>query len=685
MSVREQGGQDCCGAQLIDENGAFNVEGLENFMRATKMSDCGATYASVAILGPQSSGKSTLLNRTFGTKFKEMDACRGRSQTTKGVWIGNCTRIEPFIMVMDLEGTDSRERGQVLSIALLVYPCFSDDIKDDTTFEKQSALFALAISDIVLINIPRKTTLLFVIRDQTKVWIYAIQLLTPLEYLELVLREDIQKIWSEVAKPEAQKSSPLSDFFYVEVIALSSFEANKKQFKEEVAQLRQRISDYFSTGGRLAGDRQGVVPASGFSFILQQIWKAVKENRDLDLPAHKVMVATVRCEEIANELLKRLNSDKVWMALKEDVKAGLVPGFGETLRSILESYLSEYDKESIYFDDGVRNAKRQQLELNFLDVVRHAQATMLGHLSSKALKSFKIGLKQSLNDGKGFAESVRASKRSSMSDFDRGCEDASIRHSNLDASEKQLTDELTGPVESLLEAAENNMWPSLRKLVKYKSKDAVFEFSTAVASFELDGSKIDRMVQTLRKHARNVVEKKAREAAAADKTLPRMKDRFTRVFNYDNHSRPRVWTGRENIETIVKDAHSECLKILSIMAAIRLDKKQDNIEKVLSSLMDETVSAPSSRDGSNEAASDPLASSKWEEISPNDTLLTPVLCKSLWERFEAETKNVVDQAISSQAANFRWRNFTWVPVAVDIALEVAGIAGVVFFGVNFNN
>jgi hypothetical protein len=32
-----------------------------------------------------------------------------------------------------------------------------------------------------------------------------------------------------------------------------------------------------------------------------------------------------------------------------------------------------------------------------------------------------------------------------------------------------------------------------------------------------------------------------------------------------------------------------------------------------------------------------------------------------------------------QAANFRWRNFTWVPVAVDIALEVAGIAGVLFF------
>ena len=39
-------------------------------------------------------------------------------------------------MVLDLEGTDGRERGE-----------------DDTTFERQSALFALAVADVVLINI----------------------------------------------------------------------------------------------------------------------------------------------------------------------------------------------------------------------------------------------------------------------------------------------------------------------------------------------------------------------------------------------------------------------------------------------------------------------------------------------------------------------------------------------------
>ncbi|THF96852.1 hypothetical protein TEA_022346 [Camellia sinensis var. sinensis] len=65
----------------------------------------------------------------------EMDAFKGRSQTTKGIWIAKAVGVEPCTIVMDLEGTDGRERGE-----------------DDTTFEKQSALFALAVSDIVLIN-----------------------------------------------------------------------------------------------------------------------------------------------------------------------------------------------------------------------------------------------------------------------------------------------------------------------------------------------------------------------------------------------------------------------------------------------------------------------------------------------------------------------------------------------------
>ncbi|CAL2252656.1 unnamed protein product [Prunus armeniaca] len=625
-----------------------------------------------------------------------------RNQTTKGIWIAKCVGIEPCTIAMDLdlEGTDGKERGE-----------------DDTTFEKQSALFALAVSDIVLINMwchdigreqaankpllktvfqvmmrlfsPRKTTLLFVIRDKTK---------TPFEYLEPVLREDIQKIWDGVPKPQAHKSTPFSDFFSVEVVALSSYEEKEEKFKEEVAQLRQRFFHSISPGG-LAGDRRGVVPATGFSFSAQQIWKVIKENKDLDLPAHKVMVATVRCEEIANQKFNQLVFDEDWFTLEEAVQKGPVQGFGKRLSSILGTYLSEYDMEAVYFDEGVRNSKRQLLESKALDFVYPAYTTMLGHLRSKALEDFKVRLEQSLNKGGEFASSVRTSTQSSMLEFDKGCADAAIQQADWDASrvreklkrdidahassvrsaklselninyEKQLSASLTGPVEALLETGGKDTWTSIRKLLNRETEVAVSKFSAAVAGFELDKDTSTKMTQNLRDYARNVVEKKAREEAA--NIMIHMKDRFSTVFNYDSDSMPRVWTGKDDIRSITKDARSASLKLLSVMAAIRLEEKPDNIEKLLfSSLMDGTVTVSSSQDGRIADSTDPLASSTWEEVSSKDTLITPVQCKSLWRQFKAETEYSVTQAISAQEAHKRSNNWLPPPWAI-MAMIVLG-------------
>ncbi|XP_021887568.1 protein ROOT HAIR DEFECTIVE 3 homolog 2-like [Carica papaya] len=692
--------EDCCATQLIDGNGEFNVAGLDEFVNRTKLVHCGLSYAVVAIMGPQSSGKSTLLNHLFHTSFREMDAYRGRSQTTKGIWIAKCIGIEPCTIAMDLEGTDGRERGE-----------------DDTTFEKQSALFALAVADIVLINMwchdigreqaankpllktvfqvmmrlfsPRRTTLLFVVRDKTK---------TPLELLEPVLREDIQKIWDAVRKPEAHKYTPLSEFFNVEVTALSSYEEKEEQFKEQVAELRQRFFHSISPGG-LAGDRRGVVPASGFSFSSQQIWRVIKENKDLDLPAHKVMVATVRCEEIASETLRRLTSDEVWLALEEAVQAGPVSGFGKKLSSILETYFLEYDMEAVYFDEGVRNSKRQQLEAKALDFVHPAYITMLGHLRSRALESFKARLEDLLNKGEGFAASVRTCIESSMHEFDQGCADATIQQAKWDASkvreklsrdidshallvrssrlsaitvnyEKQLSEALTAPVECLFEAAGKDTWALIRELLKHETEAAVSEFSNLIVGFELDPATVDKMVQNLRDYARNLVEKKAREEAA--KVLIRMKDRFSTVFNHDKDSMPRIWTGKEDIKAITKEARSSALSLLSVMAAIRLDETSDKIESVLlASLMDRTVALPSSLDRSFGASTDPLASSTWEEVPPKNVVITPVQCKSLWRQFKTETEYTVTQAISAQEAYKRSNNWLPPPWAI-VAMVVLG-------------
>ncbi|KAL6539227.1 Cell wall protein rhd3 [Orobanche gracilis] len=683
----------CCSTHLIDGDGTFNVSGIEKFMEEVKLAKCGLSYAVVAIMGPQSSGKSTLLNHLFNTKFLEMDAFKGRSQTTKGIWLAHCDGIDPCTLVMDLEGTDGRERGE-----------------DDTAFEKQSALFALAVSDIVLINMwchdigreqaankpllktvfqvmmrlfsPRKTTLMFVIRDKTR---------TPLENLEPVLREDIQKIWDSVPKPQAHKETPLSEFFNVEVVALSSYEEKEEQFKEQVASLRQRFFHSIAPGG-LAGDRRGVVPASGFSFSAQEIWKVIKENKDLDLPAHKVMVATVRCEEIANAKFASFIANEEWCQLEEMVQSQPVPGFGRKLTSIINVCLSEYEAEAAYFDEGVRSSKRKHLEEKLLQLVQPAYQFMLGHIRSGTLGRFKEAFENALNEGKGFAIAARDCTEYFISQFDEASADVDIDQANWDSSKvrdklrrdiaahisvvraaklselttiskTKLNEALSGPVEALLDGASDDTWPSIRKLLHRETQIAVTGFSSALAGFEMDDLTKEKMIFKLEDYARGIVEAKAREEAG--RVLILMKDRFSTLFSHDSDSMPRVWTGKEDIRAITKTARSASLKLLSVMAAMRLDDDADSIEKTLSLAL---VDPKSGTLANRSVSGDPLASSSWEEVPSSKTLLTPVQCKSLWRQFKTETEFTVTQAIAAQEASRR--NNNWLPPPWAIAALV---------------
>ncbi|XP_044348906.1 protein ROOT HAIR DEFECTIVE 3 isoform X1 [Triticum aestivum] len=700
----------CLSTQLIDGDGVFNVSGLESFMKEVKLAECGLSYAVVSIMGPQSSGKSTLLNHLFRTNFREMDAFRGRSQTTKGIWMAKAQNIEPCTLVMDLEGTDGRERGE-----------------DDTAFEKQSALFALAVSDIVLINMwchdigreqaankpllktvfqvsllntqwgvsvlrhyyalifllsvqvmmrlfsPRKTTMLFVIRDKSK---------TPLENLEPILREDIQKIWDGVPKPHAHKDTPLSEFFNVQVVALNSYEEKEELFREQVSNLRDRFQQSIAPGG-LAGDRRGVVPASGFSFSSQQFWKVIKENKDLDLPAHKVMVATVRCEEIGYEKVATFTADEEWQQFEEAVQSDYVPGFGKKISSLLDRCLSEYDMEAIYFDEGVRTSKRHQLESKLLQLVNPAYQSLLGHLRTRTLEAFKESFDKAV-EKEGFAVAARDSTQIFLEKFDKGSEDATIQQVNWDPSkvkdklkrdieahvvsvratklselcatyEGKLTKALAEPVEALLDSASEDTWPAIRKLLQRETKAAVSGLESAISTFELDEATEKELLLRLENHGRSVVESKAREEAA--RILIRMKDRFSTLFSRDADSMPRVWTGKEDIKAITKTARSASMKLLSTMAAIRLEEDGDNIDTTLSlALVD--AARPGTTDRSIQSL-DPLASSSWERVPEERTLISPVQCKSLWRQFKAETEYTVTQAIAAQEANKR--NNNWLP------------------------
>uniref|UniRef100_A0A6N2M9S7 Sey1/RHD3-like three-helix bundle domain-containing protein n=1 Tax=Salix viminalis TaxID=40686 RepID=A0A6N2M9S7_SALVM len=232
----------------------------------------------------------------------------------------------------------------------------------------------------------------------------------------------------------------------VEITALPNYEYEKDEFKAKV----DRLSVLHSIS-------REVLLVIGRMFNLLQDMETIKENKDLDLPAMEVMVATFRCDRIATETLSRLNSDEAWLALRKDVEARPAPNFRKNIRSILENTLSSkcssillsirrlyvlhvyalfdaesncskalkdtkycinytcwnlccclwacnrYDKEAIHFKESIRDDKRKELETDALKVLYPAYAAMLRHLRSRALKFFETRMikmvKRATSDG----------------------------------------------------------------------------------------------------------------------------------------------------------------------------------------------------------------------------------------------------------------------------------------------
>jgi hypothetical protein len=309
-------------------------------------------------------------------------------------------------IVLDLEGSDGRERGE-----------------DDQTFEKQTALFALAASDVLLVNVwcndigrehasgkpllktilqvnlklfcsnnkttTKKTKLVFVIRDRSK---------TPIELLEKALKEDVEQVWQSIKKPEHFANSDVSEFFDVGYFSLPHYLHENEVFVKECKGLRAALissTDDEST-------HESKVPSTALPTSMREIWKAVQENRDLDLPAHAIMVATVRCEEIATMCADAVEaSDAIGMLCERanTPNASECTTLGKEIEAIAKTGFDVYDAETAFFDKNVRDMKRRELAGKLTTVFKPTLEAHFTNVSKKLLTKVRRELDAGFESG----------------------------------------------------------------------------------------------------------------------------------------------------------------------------------------------------------------------------------------------------------------------------------------------
>jgi GTPase SAR1 family protein len=288
--------------QIIDGDGNI-LPTLETHPSTLGITSLVLQYHIISIVGPQSSGKSTLLNELFNTTFATMDDTLGRQQTTLG--IHSSYSAPGNLLLFDVEGSDSRERGD-----------------QDCPFDRKTALFALSLSELLIINM-WKTDLgrqeassysllktifesiiqLFVANQEVKVTVlFIVRDCSAQNFQPFAegLKTDIDTIWSTIQLPHEYQHRTIADFFKFEFISLSSYKDNKDEFDHEVQQLKTRFVN------REAGDyffpvvSSKLVPGDGLAQYVRQLWGTIHANKKLNVPSQRSISARFKCQEKVN-------------------------------------------------------------------------------------------------------------------------------------------------------------------------------------------------------------------------------------------------------------------------------------------------------------------------------------------------------------------------------------------------
>lgn len=617
--------------QIIDEHKQFNKQILDYISSRSRQP---GDYRIISVFGSQSTGKSTLLNHLFSTNFDVMDEVN-RQQTTKGIWMAVSPGVSNLlpanahvppenILVMDVEGTDGRERGE------------------DQDFERKAALFALSTSEVLIVNMwesqvglyqganmgllktvfevnlslfgkaklqnnDHKVLLLFVIRDHLGV--------TPMESLAATITQDLLRIWEGLNKPADVAHLAFDDFFDLAFHTLSHKVLQNEKFLDDVRLLGNKFLDTSSESFLFKPNYHHDIPIEGWTMYAENCWDQIDHNKDLDLPTQQILVAKFKCDEVAAQCFEEFA--KVSHELKNvavtatqstdpiDYKdTGL--GFQDMKQSVLE----DYDLGASKYNKSVYQQKRATLAEKIDSTLQDVFGIYAKHLVTTSLKAVSAGLSRKTRSGT-FVEAMEKLKQSSAHDFlqslalislDGALDTRPFEKEYLAELEqlvsKQQIVELNSILSKALKKLNNGLstcfveelanpseltWDHILEKFQGLSKSALQKYETEEGDYDFRlgtlPSMNKRALKTFDFKSWELLDDLIHKYISKDNLLNILKDRFDDKFRYDENGVPRLYQNTKELEGSFSESKTHALKAFPILTVARLSDGTEVIPK----------------------------------------------------------------------------------------------------------
>ena len=697
--------QQTVSVHLVDEEKHF-AKHLEDYVKKCYVGDSdqdnGLNYHIVSVFGSQSTGKSTLLNKLFGTQFDVMDEEK-RQQTTKGIWFSHANYIasaesetidkkknDKNIFVLDVEGVDGRERA------------------DDKDFERKSALFALATSEILIVNIfehqvglyqganmellktvmevnlslfhkqKQKCLLLFVIRDFTG--------MTPLSNLGTSLESDMNKIWADLNKPEECTHSKLEDFFDLSFFAITHKYYQADQFELNIKQLGDKFSDE-SLFANYKYHRQ--IPIDAWSMYSEKVWDQIEDNKDLDLPTQQILVSKFKCNEILNSIFD--NEFLPQFSEIEDPYQDPVQSC-EIYRRLRSQCLAGYDsqasryKSAVYKD--IRDDLRDKIDFKLKDFQSKVLASLSQEMLSTLENSFPALKKKSA--GKSFEEILSCviaetidefrvqikesyllvdeseqnitfdeNIKSHLEDLELKLESFSLALKQKEANiiNNKLSKKFQGSIKNFivqeLSQPSINSWDEIlskfeslqEKLLKVYKNGSSYDFKLGLTEDENDNLHLK-----IQRSFWNKFDMVIHDFINDDTVSRILRTVFEDKFKYDGKGLPVIWKDFNQLDSQFNESIEAAVELLPILSSIKLTNGK-LVEKPKFAVTDAINGDFDSDDGSSDEEDSDLETDDTGKVNRFATLLTVKQQAKIRQRFKKESDAIYLDGKRSMVAN----------------------------------
>ena len=98
----------------------------------------------------------------------------------------------------------------------------------------------------------------------------------------------------------------------------------------------------------LSDSEEKNVPMDGLSFFISSAWDTIRNQKELNLPDQRAMVASYRCNELKEEAIALITAQL--SALEVSTAKSIVDDFKEQCLTISDSALGHYKEVAIQYD-----------------------------------------------------------------------------------------------------------------------------------------------------------------------------------------------------------------------------------------------------------------------------------------------------------------------------------------------